>query len=561
MYSSIEPSLREYLKSLTLLCVEDNDETTQLIYRSILEELFNKVVFASTGQEGYEAFLKNDIDIVITDYNLPIFDGIELIRKIRQHDQNIPILLVSAIEEISTIVEVIKLNIKNFIKKPIDSFEIIENIVNITKTLLADKCLQTQNKKRIDELEAKNSYNSYQEELAFAKELNILRNDFYYKMHFNSNILLIDFFYKPLDTLSGDAYSARKINNDISFYFLIDGMGKGLSASLSTMIMTSYINHTIDRHLDDFNLKRVIEKSLEYIKPILLDEETLSLDFITINHKTTSMHYAKFGMPSCLLQTKQHQIKKIKSNNPPFSKYTNDFEIGVIDINDIFKFIFYTDGIVENSTRYDDKLYGDFIESDFLDSFTKDEFREKLLWRVDEQEDDMSFIFITQLDLQKDSNQKYNITYPSTLDAVDEANNRYSEIFGSLTTNHTLTYNASIAFNELFMNAYEHGNLAIPSTQKHKLMQEDKYFETLQKLQQECNKKIFVDIAEIDYNSNRYVITIIKDEGDGFDTQILSNIFRDKRNFNGRGVYISRQSSLGLYYSDKGDSVLFLHKL
>lgn len=560
MYSSIEPPLREYLKSLTLLCVEDNKDT-QFIYSSILEELFKKVVFASTGQEGYEAFLKNDIDIVITDYNLPIFDGLELIKKIRQHNQNIPILLVSAVEEIDAIVQIIKLNIKNFIKKPIDSFEIIENIVNITKTLLADKCLQTQNKKRIDELEAKNSYNSYQEELAFAKELNILRNDFYYKMHFNSNILLIDFFYKPLDTLSGDAYSARKINNDISFYFLIDGMGKGLSASLSTMIMTSYINHTIYRHLDDFNLKRVIEKSLEYIKPILLDEETLSLDFITINHKTTSMHYAKFGMPSCLLQTKQHQIKKIKSNNPPFSKYTNDFEIGVIDINDIFKFIFYTDGIVENSTRYDDKLYGDFIESDFLDSFTKDEFREKLLWRVDEQEDDMSFIFITQLDLQKDSNQKYNITYPSTLDAVDEANNRYSEIFGSLTTNHTLTYNASIAFNELFMNAYEHGNLAIPSTQKHKLMQEDKYFETLQKLQQECNKKIFVDIAEIDYNSNRYVITIIKDEGDGFDTQILSNIFRDKRNFNGRGVYISRQSSLGLYYSDKGDSVLFLHKL
>lgn len=560
MYSSIEPPLREYLKSLTLLCVEDN-EAAQFVYRSILEELFNKVIFASTGKEGYEAFLKNDIDIVITDYNLPIFDGLELIKKIRQHNHSTPVLLVSAVEEIDAIVEVIKLNIKNFIKKPINSSEIIENIVNITKTLLADKCLQAQNKKRIDELEAKNSYNSYQEELAFAKELNILRNDFYYKMHINSNILLIDFFYKPLDTLSGDAYSARKISNDISFYFLIDGMGKGLSASLSTMILTSYINHTIDKHLNDCDLQKVIETSLKYIKPILLDEETLSLDFITINHKMEIMQYAKFGMPSCLLQTKQHQIKKIKSNNPPFSKYTNNFEIDVVDIGDIFKFIFYTDGVVENKTRYEDKLYGDFIESDFLDSFTKDEFREKLLWRIDEQEDDMSFIFITQLDLQKDSNKKYHFAYPSTLDAVDEANNQYSNIFSSLTTNHTLIYNASISFNELFMNAYEHGNLAIPSIQKHKLMQDDTYIETLQKLQKDCDKKIFVDIAEIDYNSNRYAITIIKDEGKGFDTQILSNIFRDKRNFHGRGVYISRQSSLGLYYSDKGDSVLFLHKL
>lgn len=408
---------------------------------------------------------------------------------------------------------------------------------------------------------SKDSYSSYQEKLAFEKELNILRNDFYYKMHFNSNILLIDFFYKPLDILSGDAYSARKIDDDISFYFLIDGMGKGLSASLTTMILTSYINHTIDKHLSDFNLKTLIASSLEYIKPILLEEEALSLDFIVINHKTLTMQYAKFGMPPYLLETKQHQIKKIKSNNPPFSKYINDFEISVFNINDIFKFIFYTDGVVENSTRYANKLYGNFIEDDFLDSFTKDEFREKLLWRINEQEDDMSFILLTQLDLLQDSSVEYKLSYHSTLDALSKANENYSDIFGSLSTNHTLIYNATLTFNELFMNAYEHGNLAIPNLEKHKLIQEDSYFETLRELEDKCTKKIFVEIAKINYRSNEYVVTVIKDEGDGFDTQILSKIFRDKKNFNGRGVYISRQSSLGLYYSDKGDSVLFLHKL
>lgn len=61
--------------------------------------------------------------------------------------------------------------------------------------------------------------------------------------------------------------------------------------------------------------------------------------------------------------------------------------------------------------------------------------------------------------------------------------------------------------------------------------------------------------------ANTYVITKIIDEGDGFDTNILSEIFRNKALFNGRGVFVSRRSSLGIYYNQKGNEVLFLHKI
>ena len=58
-----------------------------------------------------------------------------------------------------------------------------------------------------------------------------------------------------------------------------------------------------------------------------------------------------------------------------------------------------------------------------------------------------------------------------------------------------------------------------------------------------------------------YDSTQITDEGDGFDTQILSTIFRNSQTFNGRGVFVSRQSSLGIFYNNKGNSVLYLHKI
>ena len=58
-----------------------------------------------------------------------------------------------------------------------------------------------------------------------------------------------------------------------------------------------------------------------------------------------------------------------------------------------------------------------------------------------------------------------------------------------------------------------------------------------------------------------YFITQISDEGEGFDTKILSEIFRNRNAFNGRGVYMSRNSSDGIYYNTKGNGVLYIHKL
>ena len=559
MHEEIDNSILECLKSLTLLCVEDNI-TTQFIYSSIFKDLVKEIIFANNGEEGYQKFCDNKIDLIITDYTMPKLNGIDMIKQIRVKDTEIPVILVSAIEEIDVIVEALQLNVNNFLKKPITSDEVLKATQNVSKVLIANNYMKEKREKRLKEFEQKEKYNSYQEDLAFAKELNILRNDFYYQMIDSGYEALIDFFYKPLDVLSGDSYSARRVGSAATFYLIVDGMGKGLSASLSSMLITSYINHTIDKMGDYFNLRELIEYSLEYIQPILLDEESLAVDFVVIDYKTSNMEYAKFAMPPSLAQSIDNEIIGIKSNNPPLSKYTTSFTTSDMDISKIVKFLFYSDGVVENSTRNSDKLYADFLEKDFSASFTKDELREKILWRIDTQEDDMTFIFINQLAV---ANHSKHITkkFASTLDAVDEANEWYGAIWDNITSDFKLSYNAGVVFSELFMNAYEHGSLGIDSVTKNRLMSEDKYFSTLEEMQKECTKQIKVTIDIIEYGSNKYITTTIKDEGEGFDTQILSEIFRNRRNFNGRGVYISRQSSLGIYYNSVGTSVLFLHRV
>ncbi|HIP54922.1 MAG TPA: response regulator [Sulfurimonas autotrophica] len=401
--------------------------------------------------------------------------------------------------------------------------------------------------------EKKSAYSLYQERLAFEKELNILRNDFYYKMIESKDISLVDFFYKPLDTLSGDAYTARVIDENRTFYLLVDGMGKGLSASLTAMTMTAFINHIIDKmkEHESFSLDILIKESMDFIKPILLDEESLSIDYILFDSYFLQLEYAKFSMPPFLLEESNHNILKIKANNPPMSKWSKTYHVDRVSVKDVHKFLFYSDGIVENSTK-DAKTYNDFIKKDFLDSFTREEMREYILGKIAQQEDDLTFIFINRLEL----NQKtlvYEKIFDTRLAAIDEAREWYENICQNRWSD--------LAFNELLMNAYEHGNLNIDSDKKHRMIEDDTYIEEMLALEKECDKKITVQIYKIINRSSSYMVTRITDEGSGFDTNTLSTIFRNAKKFNGRGVFVSRKNSMGIYFNSKGNSVLFLNKI
>ena len=561
LIENIEDGVLKHLQTLTLLCVED-DEEIRLSYKILFGVFFETIIFAEDGEDGYKKYLDNDIDVVISDYNMPVMNGLDMIKLIRETNKEIPIILITAITDTDMIIKALRYNVNNFIQKPLDFKELTNSIVSASKLIIANNYLEEQRNLKIKELEVKEKYHNYQEDLAFAKELNILRNDFYYKMiNMECNDALIDFLYQPLDILSGDSYSARKIDDKKTFYLIVDGMGKGLSASLSSMLITSYINHSIDKmqKIDDFSLHTLIHESLEYIKPILLEEEALSLSYIVLDCKNENMEYATFSMPSILMQTKDSEIVKLRSNNIPVSRYTTDFNISFYDTFNIIKFLFYSDGMVENTTRFESKTYTNYIDNDFLESFTKEDLKEKFNWKIDVQEDDITFIFINKLDLI--NTVIAHEVFQSSLDEIDRANGWYTDVWNNLSKSMQLLGEANVVFTEMLMNAFEHGNLEISSFEKNKLLEEDIYFDTLREMQKNCSKKIYVTLHKIQHRQETYIVTKIKDEGKGFDTRILSKVFRNARTFNGRGVFVSRSSSLGIYYNYDGNSVLFLHKL
>src|SRR5574344_2457708 len=88
------------LKNITVLYVEDEKDLRE-VTSSILQSFTKNQYIAANGQEGYELFLKHnsDIDLIISDINMPILNGLEMIKKIKDINKNVPIIVTTAISK------------------------------------------------------------------------------------------------------------------------------------------------------------------------------------------------------------------------------------------------------------------------------------------------------------------------------------------------------------------------------------------------------------------------------------------------------------------------------
>lgn len=79
-----------------------------------------EVTPASDGQEGLSLFSPGGFDLAITDVKMPGISGIEVLRRIRSQDPDIPVLIITAFGNLETAVEAMKEGACYFIAKPFD---------------------------------------------------------------------------------------------------------------------------------------------------------------------------------------------------------------------------------------------------------------------------------------------------------------------------------------------------------------------------------------------------------------------------------------------------------
>jgi len=133
----------------SILVVEDQHIILSYIKR-VLKNKFDTIYTALNGAEGLELYKTHRPDIVVTDLQMPVMDGLEMIRHIRTLDPDAKILITSAYSNTNYMLQAIDLGVNGFLIKPVDTDRLLEQIDALVKQLnLEEKAVEEEEKFRV----------------------------------------------------------------------------------------------------------------------------------------------------------------------------------------------------------------------------------------------------------------------------------------------------------------------------------------------------------------------------------------------------------------------------
>ncbi|MBM7579644.1 response regulator transcription factor [Jeotgalibacillus terrae] len=124
-----------------LLVVDDE----QMITRGLAETIEweeHRVIVTHTAQNGIEALdiiAHNDIDIVITDINMPEMNGIKLAEEIMKNHSHIKVIVLSGYDEFEYAQGAMRFNVKDYLLKPVNIDELLKRVNKLTEEIISER--------------------------------------------------------------------------------------------------------------------------------------------------------------------------------------------------------------------------------------------------------------------------------------------------------------------------------------------------------------------------------------------------------------------------------------
>ena len=110
------------------ILIADDDKNTRLLFKAVLEGAGYQTLTAENGREALEIMERQHIDLVVLDIMMPHMDGYEFTRTLRDGDNNLPILMVSAKQLPADRRQGFLVGTDDYMTKPIDEEEMLLRI-------------------------------------------------------------------------------------------------------------------------------------------------------------------------------------------------------------------------------------------------------------------------------------------------------------------------------------------------------------------------------------------------------------------------------------------------
>lgn len=323
--------------AVKILIVDDEPDLELLITMSFTDQIKQDEYIFVFAQNGVLALNKlaedSEIEVVLTDINMPEMDGLTLLEKISEHFPLLRTVIVSAYGDMSNIRTALNRGAYDFITKPIDLKDLEITIAKTVKEALHRRSA-VQNEKKLSSL-------SNELNIANRIQATILPVVFPQHKHFDLHAVMT-----PAKDVGGDFYDFFMIDNERVGFVIGDVSGKGVPAALFMAVSRTFLKATA---LTGFSPRDCLERANRSLARESVPEMFVTLFYGILDLATGEVRYSNGGHNDPYILRKDGSVEQLAQAGGIMLGFMDDqrYKENEIMLTDGDAIVLYTDGVTE----------------------------------------------------------------------------------------------------------------------------------------------------------------------------------------------------------------------
>lgn len=116
------------VKNMKKILLAEDEEVLRMLVVDTLEDEGYEIDEAEDGGQAYEMIQKNEYDLILLDFMMPVYTGLEVIKKIRSEGNKTKVIMLSAKSQSSEQTKVLNAGADGFISKPFSPLDLADRI-------------------------------------------------------------------------------------------------------------------------------------------------------------------------------------------------------------------------------------------------------------------------------------------------------------------------------------------------------------------------------------------------------------------------------------------------